>query len=544
MSILLQGLSLSLSLALTPVSSSMAEPSHVQQKQSAQQQYNQLIQQRANFQNLFLEAYKQNPSLPKGLLESLAFTASRWQHILPNKNNQHGNNQRPQAYGLFGLYDTNDYGFVNTLALVANSYNISQEALLDNLDFYIFATAYYLAEQIKRQQITGDNLADFTTIIASLSGIAKNKSDISQYANNSFVYDVLLSASTGVITNGIEIKPQIINWHKAFKKQILQQLKAPKIIFDSNNQTINSSNTSDVDYPSALWHATPNNSSRKGSEISHITLHTTQGSYSGSITWLANTAAQASAHYVIRSNDGQVTQMVRDTNKAWHARSANPYTIGIEHEGYVDNPDWYTEALYTSSANLTIYLCANHPIDCTKGYAGSSNISVELLDLAITVKGHQHYPDQDHTDPGINWDWPKYFTLITQGKIALPNQAPKAIFTTKCSDMSCSFDASSSSDFEGDISKYQWDFGDNNKATGVKVNHTYVKSASYTVTLTVEDGEQVNTTKSIAINVKAAMPIKQPEQTKSGGGSIFWLILIMIAGVPELKPALKPVLKL
>ena len=41
---------------------------------------------------------------------------------------------------------------------------------------------------------------------------------------------------------------------------------------------------------------------------------------------------------MVRSSDGQVTQMVREYQKAWHARSANPYSIGIEHEGYVRQP--------------------------------------------------------------------------------------------------------------------------------------------------------------------------------------------------------------
>jgi N-acetyl-anhydromuramyl-L-alanine amidase AmpD len=548
-------------LSLLFATSCLAEQAPISaQKQLAQQHFNQLIQQRSTFQNFFLEAYKQNPELPQGLLESLAFTASRWQHIVPKAIYQHGNNQRPQAFGIFGLYNTDQFGFVNTLKLVADSYSVSQDELLNHLDSYIFATAHYLAQQIKQQQITSDNLADYSKVIQRLSGIAVKKNDISQFANKSFVYDVLLNANKGMVSNGIEIKAQKINWYQAFNKADLQQLKAPQMILDSTNQTIraktpqevdfpkspkppkqstsldqtiifsattNTQNntTNIVDYPGALWHATPNQSSRKGRTISHITIHTTQGSYASSITWLANTAAQASAHYVIRSNDGQITQMVRDADKAWHARSANVYTIGIEHEGFVDNPDWYTDALYTSSANLSIHLCENHPIDCTQGYAGSSNTTIEELDGAITVKGHQHYPAQDHTDPGINWDWPRYFTLITQGKIALPNQIPKALFTKQCTKMVCKFDASTSSDFEGEIVSYQWDFGDSKTTTGMKISHTYEKAGSYTVILTVVDSEQVSSNKTITVVIQAPVQIKTPQKESSGGGSIAWLLL-------------------
>lgn len=36
-------------------------------------------------------------------------------------------------------------------------------------------------------------------------------------------------------------------------------------------------------------------------------IHVTQGSYAGTISWFKDAAAQVSAHYVIRSSDGQIT---------------------------------------------------------------------------------------------------------------------------------------------------------------------------------------------------------------------------------------------
>src|SRR3546814_1715674 len=75
------------------------------------------------------------------------------------------------------------------------------------------------------------------------------------------------------------------------------------------------------------------------SAVREVAIHTMQGSYAGSISWFQNSSSQVSAHYLIRSSDGQVTQMVREYNKAWHVRSHNPRSIGIEHEGYISNPD-------------------------------------------------------------------------------------------------------------------------------------------------------------------------------------------------------------
>jgi hypothetical protein len=74
----------------------------------------------------------------------------------------------------------------------------------------------------------------------------------------------------------------------------------------------------------------PNKSSR-GATISHAVLHNTAGGYSGSVEWLCNPAAQASAHLVI-SRKGETAQLVPFADKAWHAGNANPNSIGIEIE--------------------------------------------------------------------------------------------------------------------------------------------------------------------------------------------------------------------
>ncbi len=51
------------------------------------------------------------------------------------------------------------------------------------------------------------------------------------------------------------------------------------------------------------------------------------------------------------------------------------------------------------------------------------------------------------------------------------------------------FDGSASSDLDGSIVSYDWDFGDGNSGTGVSPNHTYVQDGTYTVTLTVTDND-------------------------------------------------------
>ncbi|MFI9816777.1 S8 family serine peptidase [Saccharothrix variisporea] len=68
---------------------------------------------------------------------------------------------------------------------------------------------------------------------------------------------------------------------------------------------------------------------------------------------------------------------------------------------------------------------------------------------------------------------------------------PTAAFTASCSvsSLSCSFDANGSTDPDGTITSYAWDFGDSATATGKTTTHTYGRAAYYSVRLTVTDNQ-------------------------------------------------------
>jgi PKD repeat protein len=67
------------------------------------------------------------------------------------------------------------------------------------------------------------------------------------------------------------------------------------------------------------------------------------------------------------------------------------------------------------------------------------------------------------------------------------NSSPVAAFTSACTGLSCTFDGSGSSDAEGPIAGYAWDFGDGTAGSGVQPAHTYAAAGTYTAALTVTD---------------------------------------------------------
>jgi PKD repeat protein len=69
------------------------------------------------------------------------------------------------------------------------------------------------------------------------------------------------------------------------------------------------------------------------------------------------------------------------------------------------------------------------------------------------------------------------------------NVAPTASFTFACTDLACSFDGSGSTDSDGTIAIYAWNFGDGTTGSGATVSHTYAAAGTYTVTLTVTDDD-------------------------------------------------------
>lgn len=81
------------------------------------------------------------------------------------------------------------------------------------------------------------------------------------------------------------------------------------------------------------WIPSPNFRPGRAAKIQYIVLHhwddpAKKPTIEGVLNHFQDPSVQVSAHYVVSGD--RIVQMVKETDTAWHAIQANPFTIGIE----------------------------------------------------------------------------------------------------------------------------------------------------------------------------------------------------------------------
>ena len=365
-----------------------------------------------SYKSAFNAAYEACPDIPRGLLEAVSFTNTHCYHLTDANYFNDGPDAMPRAYGLMGLVKDGKNYFRENLHLVSELSGISEAEVLESPEKNVLAYAKAfdrLAKESKASDIKG-----YLSVIQQLSELPMGEG-VDIYPMQSMLYSVCLFLNDVKKAEQYGFKQYHVELKDVFSEN-LEMLTAPEIGV-----------TRGPDYPLAIWDPAPEcNWEPRTKPVKAIVIHYTEGTYAGCISWFKNCDAEVSAHYVIRSADGQVTQMVREADKAWHARSANGYTIGIEHEAYGNIWSFFTEEMYRSSADLVRDICSRvAAIDGHRTFYRDTldngtclNYGVHDLggeDACTKIRGHQHYPDQTHTDPGPYWDWNYYYKLINEG---------------------------------------------------------------------------------------------------------------------------------
>jgi N-acetyl-anhydromuramyl-L-alanine amidase AmpD len=146
---------------------------------------------------------------------------------------------------------------------------------------------------------------------------------------------------------------------------------------------------------------------RPAGSIRFIVIHVSEGSFLGTVSWLRDPRAHASANFVV-SRDGAVQELVPLHDIAWHAGNwaMNVRSIGIENVGFTDDPSGFTPQEYRSAAKLAAVVARRSLIPIDRQH----------------IIGHSQVPDPNdplqgggidgHTDPGRYWRWGYFMTMV------------------------------------------------------------------------------------------------------------------------------------
>ena len=314
--------------------------------------------------------------VPVELLLAMGYYNTLWEMPPPSASAYRKGD--PEGRGDYGIMQLTQNPSRNTLGRAAKLTGLSEARLKNDRSANVEGGAALLSDLVGK------------TKPKSLDGwqeALSRYSDADLYASH--VYSVLKSGASLTISTGerMELSPQDVEVPQLYTAQSVA-----------------------TDYPRAVWRqAASCNYTNSRREVSHdirkIVIHVAQGSYSGTVGWFGNCAAEASAHYVVGARGG-VAQCVRDEDIAWHAGwwKTNTHSIGIEHAGYVNNPDWFTQRMYRASARLSAWCCKKYKIPTDRKH----------------IMGHYQVPGcrgsgggaSCHTDPGRYWNWTRYMRLV------------------------------------------------------------------------------------------------------------------------------------
>jgi PKD repeat protein len=139
----------------------------------------------------------------------------------------------------------------------------------------------------------------------------------------------------------------------------------------------------------------------------------------------------------------------------------------------------------------------------------------------IEITSGRRIPDADALIAANTIDVPPAASAARQVCGAPANAKPVAGFTSSCPNFECTF-TSTSTDGDGSIASYRWDFGDGTPvvtATTSPIAHTFAASGTYTVTLWVTDDRggvsAAAATRPVTVGGPNALPVAKLDFTPS-----------------------------
>jgi hypothetical protein len=279
-------------------------------------------------------------------------------------------------------------------------------------------------------------------------------------------------------------------------------------------------------------------------------IHDMEGYYWTTISYLNTCSVSASIYYMVNGLQngsdtsghhennpadppaGDITQSVREQNYAWHVRCWNRYMFGTEHEGFVSNPVWYSEAMYQASAGLQRHLCDAYNIPKDRNHIIGHD---EWRNAAWTSWMATNWPQIDttcntHTDPGQYWDWTHFMALIASPGAPVITSQPQNLTVNMGEDATFSVTAGGNSPLY-----YQWMF----KTSGIigATNTTYIRTnaqpgdaGSYFVVISNQLGTVTSINAALTVNTPPFITGQPHDQIVSVGQNATFTV--RVSGAP------------
>jgi hypothetical protein len=117
-----------------------------------------------------------------------------------------------------------------------------------------------------------------------------------------------------------------------------------------------------------------------------VVLHMTEGGYYGSVAWLCDPRANASAHLCMKADGSEVTQLVPLSMKAWAQVRFNGRALSLEIEGYT--ADGLADVALNAAAGIAAWLCLAYNIPPVWAERGEGRGVCCHHDLGAAGGGH------------------------------------------------------------------------------------------------------------------------------------------------------------
>lgn len=258
------------------------------------------------------------------------------------------------SYGMMGLIETDQ---IKQITLAGSMTKLSVDDIKNDAKANIRAAAALLAYYQKGKP-KSDDLTDWFEATRDLTGLSNEEMKTS-----------LATSFYNVIKNGSKT---VSLW-----REIIQIDANPIVIPEYKNtserktERVGNVTQAGTDYPTAINRMTTCNYStgRNGYGIDYYFVHyMATGTYAGAISWFSNCSSSVSAHYAIRNSDGEISQVVRESDRAYAQGVTgqpqwNGAGVSTEHEVLATNlAMWDSEPMLVAAANLAIDVCNRNNI--------------------------------------------------------------------------------------------------------------------------------------------------------------------------------------